>query len=1326
MHFLRLLQLSSQSRSPKQDWLTHLPRKNIEGPCLLRLSLMTSSHYSTLMFERIITVWLMRVTRRQDPLGLPRLYLVTAQRTVAVKSILLTMMLVQRTAITKKTIPRTMRLKIQSRALPMRLRRRSDRLGLVKPYQDTAPNLDELRLRCKKTAVQSAARTTKNRVNMRTTRTRTRRTRAKRKMGHQSKTLVSTSGRTWKLLSGSLGFDGSFYVSKPAPEAPNPALNLGNLGPIGLPLSEREARVIAASCIQAPFGKGERTVVDKSVRDTWEMDASQVRFDNPAWHTYMDTVTREVCKTLGIKFEVSRPRAELYKLLLYQSGSHFLPHKDTEKAPGMIATIVVVLSSRFTGGEVHVSHGTMSKVLDCSGTSAFQTTVLAWYTDVTHEVKPITSGYRIALAYNLMHTTAARRPALPSSEAKLDQLMHILRSWKHSQKVGASNTPAKLLYLLKHEYGKADLSADALKGSDAHLLSMLNHSAHGLGFHIGLASVECHVTGVPDDDGDYYSRKYGHYDDRDPDEMEMIEVIDQEMSITDVVDLDGTKIRNEIECDDSETIPSDLRKKVESGNPDDQEYEGYMGNGAGSLERWYRRTVFVIWPESSHFQIAYGDGNDAYALTTLSGITSSTRPSRKDKKFVQWVIRTLSPRSPVEVARAVSSIACRWEDFTLWKQAVQACGADKSVNMLTAPRIMKAIDTFGIDQLKTTLEVMLANDPGNQSRYDLIRQIRLRLGDTRPPDYLFIAWVTEQYEHFVQSLKAPAVGEGPMLIQLALENGGLAFLNDTILPQMKAVADAGFLRTFALSVKSQEDGFRSSTSLISLDDLVQDILSSAIEKVDFYAVSPQKPVQTSTYMSYYNRAPAPQPLPTPELAELYVLTCIKAQSDNLLERLFQRLLEQPPAAPEAHLQQRAATVLLPLVARMRNALGTSRNIVVAAFHLADFCRGVLEYWSKHQAHSQAPHLESLVEAALLSGEFTLLSSLIVPKLKVLQLPEASMRRFVEEVHNRRGEFASAQGAEASLSPLTTDLVDYIIGKAVMVSPASAIEYLDFCLNTGNPASCVRVIMRLLNPGVTVSDAYIKQSLVPFIPELRRFLIRHKLSPTTEPFSSAFKAIMTAWLNKFLGPKPSEARMEQIIASVRRLDCSCLDCRSVVKFLGNRDSTQSVLTLSRIGAPKRRHVEQYLGRYCSLAATWALVSGSPQGLRVQKTDCLLGPAAWRASQTEAKIVLNSISTSGEELKTIFGADYDALLRRINGTTVPATVPLTTATAHQSQSDREDRLPSAVASTKTLLTRPPWTGTQGGPSTAPPTRPFSLPSKKRKPPIDESDIIDLTSP
>ena len=47
---------------------------------------------------------------------------------------------------------------------------------------------------------------------------------------------------------------------------------------LGLPLNPREAQVLKSRCKLAPFGKGERTIIDRHVRDTWEMDGSMVSF----------------------------------------------------------------------------------------------------------------------------------------------------------------------------------------------------------------------------------------------------------------------------------------------------------------------------------------------------------------------------------------------------------------------------------------------------------------------------------------------------------------------------------------------------------------------------------------------------------------------------------------------------------------------------------------------------------------------------------------------------------------------------------------------------------------------------------------------------------------------------------------------------------------------------------------------------------------------------------------------------------------------------------------------------------------------------------------
>lgn len=49
-------------------------------------------------------------------------------------------------------------------------------------------------------------------------------------------------------------------------------------------------------------------------------------------------------------------QAELYKLLVYDTGSFFISHRDTEKALSMFARLVIVLLSDYEGGELLVRH----------------------------------------------------------------------------------------------------------------------------------------------------------------------------------------------------------------------------------------------------------------------------------------------------------------------------------------------------------------------------------------------------------------------------------------------------------------------------------------------------------------------------------------------------------------------------------------------------------------------------------------------------------------------------------------------------------------------------------------------------------------------------------------------------------------------------------------------------------------------------------------------------------------------------------------------------------------------------------------------------------
>lgn len=167
---------------------------------------------------------------------------------------------------------------------------------------------------------------------------------------------------------------GSFATSGRVPGDVITGLSVHDVGRISFPLIETQAKEIIGVCHQAPFGRGSQTIVDESVRKTWELNLDRFDLLNPAWPSVIKQVTKQVAQELGCPPEASI-RASLYKMLLYEKGAMFRPHKDTEKEPGMFATLVICLPSEFTGGAVVTSHGKQSKVVEPESPTFFHSYV---------------------------------------------------------------------------------------------------------------------------------------------------------------------------------------------------------------------------------------------------------------------------------------------------------------------------------------------------------------------------------------------------------------------------------------------------------------------------------------------------------------------------------------------------------------------------------------------------------------------------------------------------------------------------------------------------------------------------------------------------------------------------------------------------------------------------------------------------------------------------------------------------------------------------------------------------------------------------------------
>lgn len=154
----------------------------------------------------------------------------------------------------------------------------------------------------------------------------------------------------------------------------------------------------------------------------------------------------------------------------------------------MIGSLVVCLPSRHEGGAVHLSHAGQTRVFATAPSSAFDLTAMAWYSDVTHEVKEVTSGHRLALTYNIVQTSA-RGPGEKSAGFLVQrqaQLRGLLARWPRD-----FPDVARLVLFTDHKYTPESLSASNLmKGRDRAVFESLRSLCAETGMYIFLANVQ--------------------------------------------------------------------------------------------------------------------------------------------------------------------------------------------------------------------------------------------------------------------------------------------------------------------------------------------------------------------------------------------------------------------------------------------------------------------------------------------------------------------------------------------------------------------------------------------------------------------------------------------------------------------------------------------------------------------------------------------------------------------------------------------------------------------------------------------------------------------
>lgn len=211
-------------------------------------------------------------------------------------------------------------------------------------------------------------------------------------------------------------------------------------------------------------------------------------------------------------------------------------------------------------------------------------TFVAFYADCRHQVKPVTSGYRVVLTYNLLlrgdAAAAARGQAGPEIVDALAEAVNEHFATSVPGRYGApdGDPPMRLVYLLDHEYTERGLGWGRLKGLDSGRAAAVAAAAEAAGCEAVLALAEVHETWSAEEPWEPPRyRCHWSYDDEDeedypygngqhsPDDYTLVELIDWDTQLTAWLDQpDGEPTPTKLSVSDSEVCASTPSKDLAS------------------------------------------------------------------------------------------------------------------------------------------------------------------------------------------------------------------------------------------------------------------------------------------------------------------------------------------------------------------------------------------------------------------------------------------------------------------------------------------------------------------------------------------------------------------------------------------------------------------------------------------------------------------------------------------------------------------------------------------------------------------------------------------
>lgn len=306
-----------------------------------------------------------------------------------------------------------------------------------------------------------------------------------------------------------------------------------------------------------------------------------------------------------------------------------------------------------------------------------------------------------------------------------------------------------------------------------------------------------------------------------------------------------------------------------------------------------------------------------------------------------------------------------------------------------------------------------------------------------------------------------------------------------------------------------------------------------------------------------------------------------------------------------------------------------------------------------------------------------------------------IRVFIVEIGAQSKYLVPQKGYKGpSNAAILSLLVKRYVTAAELTRSKQISDAVEYCLRY-SPETVSSLFKRITDTALTA--AYLSDVLVPSLETLYRLSEAHANTSPRAHFASFFKAVTDAWMDKVFVQKPEEKNDKTSSLSLLQkwlCNTGCADCTSVKKFF---EEENRILSLRKIGAPRKNHLEGKLGHLSALC-TFEVIRTSPRGVEVcfaalrEDTKLIINnlqiyknadtnkTGQWKASQLKGSEILKTIGGGDEErLKRVLGNSYSSVIGLVRGAeaspTKASTTAVTTTLSVKRTAQDDAQLPSA---------------------------------------------------